>query len=191
MVVCQEKHNSLNIINSFFVKHPEGIKELASKFNNYYRPHRIKRLRMYYDPSGNNKMPNSSETVAMEFTRWLHQSGWEVEMMHLGYHNNPRYELRYNLYNLILQSGRAHDTKYPHLFINRNNCREVFISMLDAGLKKWEKKLKKDKSSEKPGSGVLPEHATNFSDAVDYIVVHKYGHLLDASGIPSTLGEMM
>lgn len=191
LVVCQEKHNALNVINSMYVKHPENIKQLAAKFNTYYRPHKIKTLRLYYDPSGNNKQPNSSETLAEEFTRLLRNEGWVVQMMHLGYHNNPLYELRYNLYNLILQSGRMHDPKYPHLFINRNNCREVFISMLDAGLLKLNKKLKKDKRSEKPGSGVLPEHATNFSDAVDYIVVHKYGHLLDASGIPSTLGEMM
>ena len=64
-------------------------------------------------------------------------------------------------------------------------------SMEDAGLKKYEKKLKKDKSSEKPNSGVPLNRATNFSDAVDYIVMHKFGNLLsNYTGMPDTLGEV-
>ena len=191
LVVFQEKGNSENAINSFFAKHPEGIKELAKKFSDYYRPHPLKRIKLDYDPSGNNKVANGPETLAEEFVRYLRNYGWEVEMMHLGVHNNPRYQVRYDLFKMILQHGRMHDPKFPYLWINKNNCKEVFISMLDAGLKKWEKKLKKDKSSEKPNSGILPEHATNFSDCVDYHMMRKYGHLLsDTIAIPSTLGEM-
>lgn len=190
LVVAQEKPKCLNIINSLFEKGGGNILQLAKRFNDYYRRHKIRYLKFYYDPSGNNTMPNSAETVSEEFARHLRSAGWNVEMMHIGLHNNPRYELRYYLWIEILKNRKQRDPKYPLFFMNKNNCKEVFISMLDAGLKKWEKKLKKDKSSEKPGSGVLPEHATNFSDAVDYIVMHKYSHLLDTdSGVPSTLGD--
>ena len=189
--VFQEGRHQLSWINSFFVLHPDGIKQLAEKFNAYYIKHQKRHsyLRFYYDPSGNNKMPNSSETVAQEFTRHLTTFGWRVDMMHLGAHNNPRYELRFELAKQIMAPAKLHDPKFPTFFINRNNCKEPLVSMLDAGLKKWEKKLKKDKSSEKPGSGVLPQHATNFSDVFDYIMMHKYGHLLDAVALPSTMGD--
>lgn len=188
LVAFQEKANSLNALKSFYVKHPDGIKQLAEEFCLYYKPHKVKTLNFYYDPSGNNKQANSPETLAEEFARYLRSYGWSVTLMHVGYHNNPQYELRYELWKFILQHGKSHDTKFPYFFMNRNNCKEVFISMLDAGLRKYDKKLKKDKSSEKPGSGVPPEHATHFSDAVDYIVMMKYGHLLgDDIGIPLTL----
>ena len=191
MVVCQEKSRSFNIINSFFVKHPEGIQQLAQKFNDYYRPHKVRGLKFYYDPSGNNKLGNSPETMAEEFARHLRSGGWMVELMSYGMHNNPLYELRYELFKHILQPGKLHNPRYPQLFINSGNCKEVIISMMDAPLRKFDKKLKKDKRSEKPGSGILPEHATNFSDAVDYIVMHKYGYLLNtANAIPGTLGDM-
>lgn len=190
LVVAQQKATSINIINSFYAKHPEGIKQLADKFCQYYRLHKHRQLNFYYDPSGNNKMPNSSETVAEEFARYLREQGWIVAMMHLGMHNNPRYELRYELFNRILAKPSLHDTRYPYFYMNRSNCREVFISMLNAPLKKREKKLLKDKSSEKAGSGILPEHATNFSDAVDYLVMHKYGHLLQPTlNVPSTMAD--
>lgn len=191
MVVCQEKSQTFNIINSFFVKHPQGIQQLADKFNNYYRPHKERRLRFYYDPSGNNKQANSAETLAEEFARHLRAGGWIVEVMSYGFHNNPQYELRYELFKHILQPGKLHNSRFPRLFINSGNCKEVLISMLDAPLRKFDKKLKKDKRSEKPGSGVLPEHATNFSDCVDYIVMHKYGHLLNAANLlPNTMGDI-
>lgn len=190
LVVAQEKPHCLNVINSFFEKGGGNIKELATRFNNYYRPHRMRDLRFYYDPSGNNTLPNSAETLSEEFARYLRASGWSVEMMHIGLHNNPRYELRYYLWREILKNKDKRDPKYPLFFMNKNNCKEVFVSMLDAGLKKYEKKLKKDKGSEKPGSGVLPEHATHFSDAVDYIVMHKYSYLLDSdNNVPSTMVE--
>jgi hypothetical protein len=189
--VCQQKHNAVNFINAMFTKNPDTIKELAKKFNDYYRPHPIKHLRFYYDPSGNNKMPNSSETIAEEFARYLREAGWMVEMMHVGFHNNPRYELRYQLFSAIYQKRDRHDPKFPYVFFNRHNCKELIISILDAPLKKMNKKLLKDKSSEKPNSGIAPEHATHFSDTVDYIIMHKFSHLLDANQIPATMGEAL
>lgn len=186
MAVTQDKFNTTNIINSFFVLHPEGIKQLAYKFAKYYKRHKVRTLNFYYDPSGNNKQANSAETLAEEFTRHLEDNGWMVTMMHQGVHNNPNYDLRYELFNFIFQPTKLHDSKFPFVFINKNNCQELLHSMLNAPLKQYEKKKKKDKSSEKPNSGIPPQLATNFSDAVDYIIFHKYGHLLDEDVIPST-----
>lgn len=191
MVVCQERGNALNVINSFFTKHPEGTKQLAKKFNDYYAPHKIKQLNFYYDPSGNNKRPEGGDSLAQEFANYLRGYGWKVSMMMLGAHNNPLYEIRYQLYARMLQPSNMRDMKYPNLFINRSNCHNVFISMLDAGLKRIGKKIEKDKSSEKPGSGVLPEHATHFSDCVDIIIIKKYGHLIDGYSLPTSMADAL
>ncbi len=189
MVVCQSSGNSFNVIKSFYTKHPEGIKQLAENFCNYYKPHKNKDLNFYYDPSGNNKVGNSPETLAEEFARRLRAQGWNVSMMHLGAHNNPKYEIRYYLWQQLLSTGKNHDPKFPHFFMNRNNCKEVFVSMLNAGLLKFDRKLKKDKRSEKPTSGIAPEHATHFSDCVDYIVESKFGYLMYDDDIPTSLTD--
>ena len=50
--------------------------------------------------------------------------------------------------------------------------------MNNAKVKQVKNNMEKDKSSERPGSGVLPEEATHFSDAADKIMWIKYGKLL-------------
>lgn len=190
MSVYQESGTALNCINAIYAKHPEKTKALAMKFLKYYAPMRNKKVFFYYDPSGNNNRPDEVASLAQEFADILRAHGWQVVMMSIGLHNNPFYELRFELFKRILQPHSKRDSKYPHLFFNRTNCKELLISMLDAGLKRIGDKIKKDKSSEKPKSGVLPEYATHFSDTVDVIIMHKYGKLLHSGGIPSTFGEM-
>jgi len=59
--------------------------------------------------------------------------------------------------------------------INGNRCRYTVISMNNARMVYGGEVFKKDKRSEKPSSGVLPEEATHFSDAIDKILWTKYG----------------
>lgn len=47
--------------------------------------------------------------------------------------------------------------------------------MNNAMIKDVDGQLKKDKSSERKTSGVLPEEATHFSDAADKIIWTKFG----------------
>ena len=59
--------------------------------------------------------------------------------------------------------------------INGNRCHYTVISMNNARMVYGGNVFKKDKRSEKPSSGVLPEEATHFSDAIDKLVWTKYG----------------
>lgn len=82
---------------------------------------------------------------------------------------------KYVLWGIILSEQ---DENYPRFRINGDKCHYTLISMNNAKVKQVKDKLEKDKSSERPDSGVLPEEATHFSDAADKIVWTKFGNLL-------------
>ena len=82
------------------------------------------------------------------------------------------------LWNIIL--GEV-DPLIPRFRINGDKCKYSLISMNNARVKNVDGQLKKDKKSERPDSGVLPEEATHFSDAVDKLIWTKYAYCLQGS----------
>ena len=62
--------------------------------------------------------------------------------------------------------------------INGDKCRYTLISMNNAKVRTVDNNLTKDKSSERPTSGILPEEATHFSDARDKLLWTKFGEHL-------------
>ena len=79
---------------------------------------------------------------------------------------------KYLLLGLILREERE---SLPLVRFNGDKCRYTLISMNNAMIKDVDGQLKKDKSSERKSSGILPEEATHFSDAADKIVWTKFG----------------
>lgn len=80
------------------------------------------------------------------------------------------------LWNIILAEV---DENIPRFRINGDKCKYTLISMNNAKVKTVEGKLQKDKKSERPDSGVLPEEATHFSDAVDKMIWTKYAYCIN------------
>lgn len=102
---------------------------------------------------------------------YFKQAGWEViEHIHKGM--EPPQSDKYLLWGLILREERDN---LPLVRFNGDKCRYTLISMNNAMIKDVDGQLKKDKSSERKSSGVLPEEATHFSDAADKIVWTKFG----------------
>lgn len=182
-----------NIINEFFVK-PDGnsnilIKELCEKFSNYYKHQVCRELHYYKDRYGDSRNPNivRSKTYNEMAVEYLSAAGWDVvEHEHPG--NEPPQSDKYILINSILKED---DYVLPLFRINGSKCRFTLISMNNAMLKEYDGQLKKDKSSERRNSGVLPEEATHFSDAVDKILWTKYNDRMHAESgdfIPVRIG---
>ena len=182
-----------NFINEFYVK-PDGnsnvlIKELCEKFSNYYKHHRNRTLKFYKDKYGDSRNPNivKSKTYNQMAIEYLTKMGWTVEeYQHSGM--EPPQSDKYILIGMIL---KEEDTTLPLFRINGAKCRYTLISMNNAMIKEYDGQLKKDKSSERKGSGVLPEEATHFSDAVDKILWTKYGSTIKNSNndfIPVRIG---
>jgi hypothetical protein len=177
-VVCQ------TMINEFFTK-PDGgdnmmIRDLIGKFAKYYEGHHCRRVIFYKDKYGDHRNPNvlNNRTYNEMAEEELEKHGWTVLLEeHAGM--EPPQSDKHLLWNIIL--GEANDT-VPRFRINGDKCKYALISMNNAKVKTVEGQLKKDKSSERPTSGVLPEEATHFSDAVDKLIWTKYASYLNGGG---------
>ena len=193
MVVAQERywdfakgvssgHSYLTQINEFFVKPDDSsnvmITELIGKFCKYYSSHACKEVIYCKDKYGDHKNPNiaNSQTYNEMAIRELERNGWNVEVIeHRGM--EPPQSDKYLLWCFMLSEERE---DLPRFRINGNKCKYTLISMNNAKIKNVGQKMEKDKSSERPTSGVLPEEATHFSDAIDKLVWTKYGSGLRA-----------
>ncbi len=172
--VCQ------TMINEFYCK-PDGsdnvvIDNLIGQFCKYYEQHCCKTAVFFKDKYGDHKNPAvmNSRTYNDMAVEVLHRHGWSVVMKeHKGM--EPPQSDKYVLWGIILSEQ---DDNYPRFRINGDKCHYTLISMNNAKVKQVKDKLEKDKSSERPDSGVLPEEATHFSDAADKIMWTKFGNLL-------------
>ena len=192
MVVDQERHWDFNAncaspdricqtqVNEFFVK-PDTtstvmIKELIGKFTAYYAPHSNKTVYFYKDKYGDHRNPASinSKTFNELAEEALRQAGWHV-VMRSHRKMEPSYSDRYNLWSVVLSETNP---SFPLWRINGDRCRYTLISMNNARAKTVDNRLVKDKASERPDSGILPEEATHFSDARDKLMWTKYGEHL-------------
>lgn len=171
------------MINEFYVK-PDGgdnmmIRDLIAQFSRYYSQHPCREVVFYKDRYGDHRNPNvlNAMTYNEMAMAELAKYGWNVQPEeHPGM--EPPQSDKHLLWNIILSEA---DPSFPRFRINGNRCKYTLISMNNAKVKTVEGQLKKDKKSERPNSGVLPEEATHFSDAVDKLIWTKYRHCLDGS----------
>lgn len=186
---CASEQVCQTMINEFFVK-PDGsdklmIDELLGKFCAYYEHHSCRHLVFFKDRYGDHRNPNvlNSLTFNEMALDYLRRHGWEVQVEeHPGM--EPPQSDKYLLWGVILGEQ---DSNYPRFRINGDKCKYSLISMNNARVKQVAGKLEKDKSSERRDSGVLPEEATHFSDAVDKLIWTKYGRLMRKKGKGSGL----
>ena len=171
-------------INEFFVKPDDSdnvmIESLLNKFCSYYNSHNNKVLFFYKDKYGDHKNPNilNSMTYNELAITQLRRNGWQVIVKeHRGM--EPPQSDKHLLWSRILAEK---ESGLPAFRINGDKCKFTIISMNNAKVKNVEGQLKKDKSSERPKSGVLPEEATHFSDAVDKLIWTKFGEKLNKKG---------
>ena len=174
---CRSPQRCQNFINEFFVKPDQNsnvlIKELCEQFTAYYSAHNHKKVHYYRDKYGDSRNPNIINSMSYNqlAVSYLKKAGWEViEHTHKGM--EPPQSDKYLLWGLILRQERK---ELPLVRFNGDKCRYTLISMNNAMIRDVDGQLKKDKSSERKTSGVLPEEATHFSDAADKIIWTKYG----------------
>lgn len=172
--VCQ------TMINEFYSK-PDGndnvlIEDLLGQFCQYYESHSCREVVFFKDKYGDHRNQNvlNSKTYNEMALDVLRRHGWSVSVKeHKG--TEPPQSDKYVLWGIILNEQNPN---YPKFRINGDKCHYTLISMNNAKVKQVKNNMEKDKSSERPGSGVLPEEATHFSDAADKIMWIKYGKLL-------------
>lgn len=167
--------NEIRFIKEFFVKNPKKLSDLVQLFIDYYEPHKASCnvVHLYHDRSGYKQEANSKTTLAEDVENMLRRAGWRV-INKTPNTNNPSHIDKWRLINEILSEQ---NNQLPIMRINENRCPNLIISMENAPLTDNDA-FKKDKSSEK--SYTIPqEHATHFSDTVDYCLFWQFSYLID------------
>ena len=164
-------------INEFFAKPDRGaesiIDQICARLVAYYAAHRNKTIIFYRDRYGDHRSPNvlNAKSYNDQAIDYFRRAGWKViTKVHKGM--EPPQSDKYLLWTDILSEKASCPVRYR---INGQRCSYTLISMNNARMIYGDDRFKKDKSSERPSSGVLPEEATHFSDAIDKMVWTKYG----------------
>lgn len=163
-------------IDEFFAK-PDGsgtvIDELMGRFCARYAAHRNRTVVFYRDRYGDHRNPNvvNSRSYNDQAMDILRRNGWNVvARVHRG--GEPPMSDKHLLWQEILAEKPSCPVRFR---VNGARCRYTLISMNNARMVYGGNTFRKDKRSERPSSGVLPEEATHFSDAIDKLVWTKYG----------------
>lgn len=174
--------NEYRTLKSFFVLGDDKKiqDDLIADFHRYYQPHQESNpdIFFWYDNSGNVRTGNTRITRAEQVRDQLIKLGWKPRLMTTG-GSNPQHESKYLLWLQILGEK---DIRFPKYRINKGNCRELWISMSHAKLKRSTTGLiQKDKASEK-STRINRQEATDLSDANDTAVFGMFSHLINGFG---------
>ncbi|MHA1169456.1 MAG: hypothetical protein ACTSRU_16645, partial [Candidatus Hodarchaeales archaeon] len=151
MTLFQKNGNEMKAVKFMYVLAPDIIDDLIDNFANYYKHHRKKHIKVWYDRAANNRR-NERNTLAEDFCQLLKKKGWVVEQMSIKWGNVPHHQRRH-LWQSILKEN---DERYPVFRMNESNCKELKSSMQLAPIRITDGKIKKDKRSEQKKLDLLP-----------------------------------
>lgn len=182
-----DKH-LMNAINCMYTKWPDDYTNLAEMFCDYYAPHYNKNYYLHHDPkTGWERRPGNKmfPTWADEFMSILKKHGWNC--IFVTKQEMPTHMSRYGMWRSVFNQT---DKKFPVFTANQIKCKPLLNSMLNTPTLEDHRGISKNKSSEKSGSGVLPEEATHFGDTADIWLVdimrgiqNNYGEFYDLNKI--------
>lgn len=175
LVIAQERGNFLYVLKEFYTLPPENSKELALKFLDFFKHHKVKVLDLYYDRSGN-QYEKIKRDWAQEFADFIEfrdgiSTGWKVNLMNRN-QATILHEQEFKAANNILGE---YEPKLPKIRIDQFQCKCLKSSLELSKTKvksdrKGSKTIHKDKSSEKLPMPMRPMFSTNFSDAFKYLI---------------------
>ncbi|UZR93145.1 hypothetical protein [Chondrinema litorale] len=154
--------NKVRILKNFYAKDGEGLEELMERFCNYYAVHNNQFVKVWGDRNGYFERDNSRNTYYNEVLNGLGKNRWVSELCAPAH--NIEHGLRFIMVNRMFAGI---DRFLPQVEINGNNCKELVISIKATPAKKTDVGIQKDKSSERDPN-ILAEHASHFSDTLDY-----------------------
>ena len=130
------------LLKNFYVESPQITDDVVKEFCRYYKTHKNKIVYLYGGSDGNKRIYNSHNTLYQDIERILHEHGWIAINQ-----SQPReihHQDKYIFYNQYLSENFDH---LPYLRINKENCKELIISMEEADV--LPDQFKKDKRPER------------------------------------------
>lgn len=179
MVFGQQTGHMVRILKELYTLPPQNVRDLADKFLAYFKPHRRKLLKLYYDRSMNNYRQVSTDMAsqikkAIETDADGRRTGWTVQLMSLG-QGNISSNLEYRFFMDLLPGNLAR-TLYT-LLIDQYNCpnlkseMEVTRTKTKVNERDNTTQIVKEKTGDKLPIHRLPRESTNLTDALKYFVL--------------------
>lgn len=183
----EKKNKTLRVLKNIWAYHPEQHEELADKIDKYFKHHKLKEIKLYYDRAGNQQDPayrkwypltgRLKDSDANLLAAALKVRGWTVHLMSKN-QATIFYEQHYRLLNILF--GKTHGSKVD-IMIDRNECEALVSSINHSPLKRNGKAIELDKDSEKLDFEDQPMYSTQLSSAFMYLLWGLYNGILPAS----------
>ena len=173
MTVYQERDNIERMVRQFFVKDDEKINELVDKFCKHFKDHEFKYVRIWGEPRGHDKQADG-DTLYEQVVARFRKNGWEAEIKVEAGRATKKHKERHYFINEVLEDTNP---LLPSLLVNVDECKDVIISIQTTPIKA---EFTKDKSKEKDRN-FKQEHATHFTDTLDYYLYQKHGWKLSGN----------
>ena len=181
LLIGQRKGREYRVLKELYTLPPENERQLADKFLAYFKHHKCKLLRLYYDRAMNayQKVGNSAMQrikKAIEYDADGNRTGWRVQLMSLGQgtiYSNTEYNFFSSLFARDLQK------QLFVLLIDAQNCPNLKAEMENAPVKvvkderSGRKEIRKDKRGERLPAARLPQESTNLTDALKYLILRR------------------
>lgn len=179
MVFGQQAGRVMRILKELYTLPPQNVRDLADKFLAYFKPHRRKLLKLYYDRSMNNYKRVSTDMAsqikkAIETDAEGRRTGWTVQLMSLG-QGNISSNLEYRFFMDLLPGNLAR--QLYTLLIDQHNCpnlkSEMEVTRTKAKMNERDNttQIVKEKTGDKLPVHRLPRESTNLTDALKYFVL--------------------
>lgn len=179
MVTAQPRGNYLYCLKEFYTLAPENELQLAKKFREFYKHHKIKILDMYYDRSGNQNAKTQRDWAnalknAIEFENGA-ATGWKVNLMSLN--QSTIYQDEEFAFAKALMEEKTPGLLKLKICKFQCKCLKSSLELTKILVKSktgtGSKSLHKDKSSERLPILLRPMYSTNFSDAFKYLIYRR------------------
>ena len=180
MVLGQQDKKKYKVLKELYTLPPNTARELADNFLEYFKPHRRKILKLYYDRSMNNYHKVKADMATqikknIEFYADGTITGWQVHLMSLG-QGNIGSNLEYRFF-MDLLSGNLERGLFTIQF-DQYNCSNLKSEMEITGTKSVTRsdggsEIVKLKTGDKLPTNRLPKESTNLTDALKYLMLRK------------------
>jgi hypothetical protein len=171
-IVFQEDQRTERAIRTFHVKEA-SITDLVDKICQGFADHAMKMVRIWGEPRGTDRSAYGAtafEQVEERFKR----NGWRTQLRVQSAYTRKHAE-RHTWVNEILEEVNM---ALPKVRISEMHCKALIIALQ---LAEVGPDFTKNKSKEKDRT-YPQEHATHYTDALDYYLVQKYSFLMAGQG---------
>jgi len=181
MVFGQQRGRTYRVMKEIYSLPPNGVRQLADEFIEYFEPHKKKILKLYYDRSMNNYKKTGADMATqikknIEYREDGSRTGWQVQLMSVG-QGNIGSNLEYRFFMDLLSDNLARNLF--SLEIDQYNCVNLKSEMEVTRTKTVTRKgsetteIVKLKTGDALPTHRLPKESTNLTDALKYLILRK------------------